>query len=45
LDKVKLLGFLSAADIHGHTVEISVADLQPFDNLSDYLERIELGTV
>lgn len=45
LDKMKLLGFLSAADIHGDTVEISVADLQPFDNLSDYLERIELGTV
>lgn len=45
LDKVKLLGFFPAADIHGDTVEISVADLQPFDNLSDYLERIELGTV
>ncbi|MEG4518807.1 DUF1822 family protein [Microcoleus sp. AT9b-C5] len=45
LDKVKLLGFLPAADLHGDTVEISVADLQPFDNLSDYLERIELGTV
>ena len=45
LDKVKLLGFFPAADIHGDTVEISVADLQPFDNLSDYLEGIELGTV
>ncbi len=45
LDKVKLLGFFPAADIHGDTVEISVADLQPFDNLSDYLERMELGTV
>ncbi|MEG4838418.1 DUF1822 family protein [Microcoleus sp. B9-D4] len=45
LDRVKLLGFLPAADLHGDTVEISVADLQPFDNLSDYLERIELGTV
>jgi len=45
LDKVKFLGFFPAADIHGDTVEISVADLQPFDNLSDYLERIELGTV
>ena len=45
LDKVKLLGFFPAADIHGDTVEISVADLQPFDNLEDYLERIELGTV
>jgi hypothetical protein len=45
LDKVKLLGFFPAADTHCDTVEISVADLQPFDNLSDYLERIELGTV
>jgi hypothetical protein len=45
LDKVKLLGFFPAADLHGNTVEFSVADLQPFDNLSDYLERIELGTV
>ena len=45
LDKVKLLGFLSAADIHSDTVEISVADLQPFDCLSDYLESIELPTV
>jgi len=45
LDKAKLLGFLPAADIHGDTVEISVADLQPFDNLSDYLERIELESV
>jgi hypothetical protein len=45
LDKVKLLGFFPAADIHGDTVEISVADLQPFDNLEDYLEGIELETV
>jgi len=45
LDKVKLLGFLSAADIHGDTVQISVADLQPFDRLSDYLETIELQNV
>ena len=45
LDKVKLLGFIPAADLHGDTVEISVADFQLFDNLSDYLERIELGTV
>lgn len=45
LDKVKLLGFLSAAEIHGYTVEISVADLQPFDNLEEYLEGIELETV
>ncbi|MEG4503809.1 DUF1822 family protein [Microcoleus sp. F6_B4] len=45
LDKVKLLGFFPAAEIHGDTVEISVADLQPFDKLEDYLERIELGTV
>jgi len=33
LDKVKLLGCLPTADFHGDTVEISVADLQPFDNL------------
>ena len=45
LDKVKLLGFFPAADIHGDTVKISVADLQPFDNLEDYLEGIELETV
>ncbi|MEG4959848.1 MULTISPECIES: DUF1822 family protein [unclassified Microcoleus] len=45
LDKVKLLGFFPAAGIHGDTVEISVADLQPFDNLSEYLERIELESV
>ncbi|WP_445245750.1 hypothetical protein [Microcoleus sp. OTE_8_concoct_300] len=45
MDKVKLLGFLSAADIHGDTVQISVADLQPFDRLSDYLETIELQNV
>jgi len=45
LDKVKLLGFFPAADIHGDTVEISVADLQPFDNLEDYLEGIELENV
>lgn len=45
LDKAKLLGFLSAADIDGDTVEISVADLQPFDRLSDYLQAIQLQTV
>ncbi|WP_172190618.1 DUF1822 family protein [Microcoleus asticus] len=44
-DKVKLLGFFPAAGIHGDTVEISVADLQQFNNLSEYLERIELGNV
>lgn len=48
-DKVKLLGFIPAADIHSktvdETVEILVADFQPFDILEDYLERIELETV
>ncbi|MEG4047339.1 DUF1822 family protein [Microcoleus sp. Pol17_C1] len=45
VEKVKLLGFLPAADIHGDTVEISVTNLQSFDRLSDYLEAIQLQTV
>jgi hypothetical protein len=39
------LGFFPATDIHGDTLKISVADLPPFDNLSDYLEGIKLETL
>ncbi|MEG4424898.1 MULTISPECIES: DUF1822 family protein [unclassified Microcoleus] len=49
LDKATLLGFISAADIdnniNGDTVQISVADLQPFECLADYLQTFELQTV
>lgn len=42
-DKVKLLGFIPAVEIVEETEEISLTNLQPVEELLDYLYRIELG--
>lgn len=42
-DKVKLLGFIPAAEILDETEEISLTNLKPVEELLDYLDRIELG--
>ncbi|MEZ2239206.1 DUF1822 family protein [Microcoleus sp.] len=42
-DKVKLLGFIPAVEIVDETEEISLTNLQPIEELLDYLDRIELG--
>ena len=42
-DKVKLLGFIPAVEIVEETEEISLTNLQPVEELLDYLDRIELG--
>ncbi|MFB8793409.1 MAG: DUF1822 family protein [Microcoleus sp.] len=42
-DKVKLLGFIPAVEIVEETEAISLTNLQPIEELLDYLDRIELG--
>ncbi|MEK0186507.1 MAG: DUF1822 family protein [Oscillatoriales cyanobacterium] len=42
-DKVKLLGFIPAVEIVDETEAISLTNLQPIEELLDYLYRIELG--
>ncbi|MGB7709628.1 MAG: DUF1822 family protein [Microcoleus sp.] len=42
-DKVKLLGFIPAVEIVEETEAISLTNLQPVEELLDYLDRIELG--
>ena len=42
-DKVKLLGFIPAVEIVDETEAISLVNLQPIEELLDYLYRIELG--
>jgi len=42
-DKVKLLGFMPAAEIGGDTEAISLSELKPVEELLDYLYRIESG--
>lgn len=42
-DKVKLLGFIPAVEILDETEAISLVNLQPIEELLDYLDRIELG--
>jgi ribosomal protein L10 len=42
-DKVKLLGFIPAVEIVDENEAISLANLQPIEELLDYLDRIELG--
>ncbi|MEG4484004.1 DUF1822 family protein [Microcoleus sp. D2_18a_B4] len=42
-DKVKLLGFIPAVEIVDETEEISLTNLQPVEELLDYLDRIELA--
>ncbi|MEG4005411.1 DUF1822 family protein [Microcoleus sp. Pol11C1] len=42
-DKVKLLGFIPAVEIHDEIQEISLTNLKPLEELWDYLDRIELA--
>ncbi|MGB8691399.1 MAG: DUF1822 family protein [Microcoleus sp.] len=42
-DKVKLLGFIPAGEIVDENEAISLTNLQPIEELLDYLDRIELG--
>ncbi|XZO03763.1 MAG: DUF1822 family protein [Microcoleus sp.] len=42
-DKVKLLGFIPAVEIVEKTEAISLVNLQPIEELLDYLDRIELA--
>lgn len=42
-DKVKLLGFIPAVEILEETEAISLTNLQPIEELLDYLDRIELA--
>lgn len=43
LNEVQLLGFVTALELNNERNQIFIAELQPIENLIDYLDRLESG--